>query len=359
MTTSLTRGLLPIVLLLAAIPPASAHTISLSYSEISIEEHQVRWLLRMPEPELDLLFGLDKNHDGVVDASELVAGRTVLVTYVESHVKLFQDSRELPATIGEPQLWKDSQGNEFVQFNLIFTTSAGSMDHLRLHCDLLRDVVAGHQTLAKITAAGRMEDFVFANGQDYLREGSQGLSAFAAFLQFVHMGVMHIFTGYDHIAFLLGVVLIGGSFKTIVKVVTSFTVAHSITLALAALSIVVLPSRIVESGIALSIMYIAAENLFFKQFDRRWIVTFFFGLVHGFGFASVLQELHLAGRLLATALFSFNLGVEIGQVCIVSLLLPLLWYMQKQWYNPWVIRVASTGIFVLGSFWFWQRVSGA
>ncbi len=138
------------------------------------------------------------------------------------------------------------------------------------------------------------------------------------------MGVFHIFTGYDHIAFLLGVVLVGGSFKTIVKAVTAFTLAHSITLALAALDIVLLPSRIVESGIALSIMYIALENIFFRKFDRRWIITFFFGLVHGFGFASALAEVHLSGRLLGTALFAFNLGVEAGQICIVGILLPLL-----------------------------------
>jgi len=173
------------------------------------------------------------------------------------------------------------------------------------------------------------------------------------------MGVMHIFTGYDHLAFLLGVVLVGGSFKTIVKIVTSFTVAHSITLALAALGIVVLPSRIVESGIALSIMYIAVENLFFQKFDRRWIITFFFGLVHGFGFAAALSEIHLSRDLLATALFSFNVGVELGQVSIVALLLPALWYLRKQSYNTMVVRLASCVILALGGYWLWQRALGA
>jgi len=172
------------------------------------------------------------------------------------------------------------------------------------------------------------------------------------------MGILHIFTGYDHIAFLLGVVLIGGSFRTIVKVITSFTVAHSITLALAALNIVVLPTRLVESGIALSIMYIAAENLFFKQFDRRWIITFFFGLIHGFGFASALREVNLSGSLLGIALFSFNVGVEIGQICIVAALMPLLWFVARKHFQAAVIRYASICIFVLGGFWFWRRLMG-
>jgi hypothetical protein len=148
----------------------------------------------------------------------------------------------------------------------------------------------------------------------------------------------------------------GGSFKSIIKIVTAFTVAHSITLALATLNLVSIPGRIVESGIALSIMYIAAENLFFKKFDRRWIVTFFFGLVHGFGFASALSEIHLSRNLLATALFSFNLGVEVGQVAIVALLLPVLWYLARQSYNALVIRCCSGVIFLLGSYWLWERV---
>ena len=183
-------------------------------------------------------------------------------------------------------------------------------------------------------------------------------SQFHTVLQFVRMGVLHIFTGYDHLAFLFGVVLIGGSFKAIIKVVTSFTVAHSVTLALAAFNVISLPSRLVESGIALSIMYIALENLFFKSFDRRWVITFFFGLIHGFGFAGALQEVHLSRKLLATALFSFNLGVETGQLCIVAALLPALIYMSRLRFNQAIVKGCSAIVFALGSFWFWERLWG-
>jgi hypothetical protein len=105
-------------------------------------------------------------------------------------------------------------------------------------------------------------------------------------------------------------------------------------------------------------MYIALENLFFSHFDRRWMVTFFFGLVHGFGFASALREVRLPPGLLGTALFSFNLGVELGQVAIVAILLPLLWELGRTRFRSMVVRAASMAIFFLGSFWFWQRVGG-
>jgi hypothetical protein len=126
---------------------------------------------------------------------------------------------------------------------------------------------------------------------------------------------------------------------------------------LAVFNIVNLPSRLVESGIALSIMYIAVENVFFKNFDRRWMITFFFGLVHGFGFASALQEVHLSRQLLATALFSFNLGVETGQLCIVAILLPILLYITRTSIKAFVVKGCSAVIFALGAFWFWQRVA--
>jgi hydrogenase/urease accessory protein HupE len=218
-------------------------------------------------------------------------------------------------------------------------------------------VVASHQTLAKITTAGETRDFVFQNGRNFEMDASP--STFDTILQFIRMGVLHIFTGYDHIAFLIGVVMIGGSFKTILKVVTSFTIAHSLTLALATLGMVSIPSRLIESGIALSIMYIAVENIWFPAVDRRWVITFFFGLIHGFGFASALREVHLPQQMLAASLVSFNLGVEAGQLCIVALLLPALFYISRLRFHEAIVRGCSAVIFALGSFWLWERVSGS
>jgi hydrogenase/urease accessory protein HupE len=326
-----------------------AHPISVAFAEIKVEDGQVRWRLHIPAPDMERFFSID-------GPPELPSAETRVHEYLARKVKVFDDGRELPGTFGPLQLWSDPDGNPYVETTATFPLADSGLRRLTLVCDLLRELSEGYQTVAWITAAGRTEQLVFQRGQPYetsFAESGHWLASFAAFVQ---MGVMHIFTGYDHIAFLLGVVLMGGSFKSIVKIVTAFTVAHSITLALATLNLVSIPGRIVESGIALSIMYIAAENLFFKKFDRRWIVTFFFGLVHGFGFASALSEIHLSRNLLATALFSFNLGVEVGQVAIVALLLPVLWYLARQSYNTLVIRCCSGVIFLLGSYWLWERV---
>ena len=333
-----------------------AHTISLTYADVRVEERQVVWSLKLPVPELDLLLGLDRNHHGRVDAQEVMESQARIQAYVLSKLGVRDKGREVAGAIGTLRLWKNAEGQPFIEGQAIFAARGAGFGNVTLHCDMLRDVVATHQTIAKITSAGgETSDFVFENGRDF--EADARASTLRTILQFVQMGIMHIFTGYDHIAFLLGVVLIGGSFKTILKVVTSFTVAHSITLALAAFHVVELPGRLVEAGIALSIIYIAVENLFFQKFDRRWIITFFFGLVHGFGFASALQEVHLPRQLLATALFSFNLGVETGQLCIVALLLPGLLYMSRLRFNTVIVKGCSAVIFVLGSFWLWQRIS--
>lgn len=343
-----------LVPLLIGSQPFFAHTISLTYADVTVAERQVRWSLKLPVPEMDLLLGLDTNHDGNVDLAEVRQAQQRIREYVLSKLGVSDQGREVPGSMSVAGLWQDPEGHPFIQAEAVFSVPEGKTGHWTLHCDLLRDVVSTHRTLAKITAGGQTREFVFEQGRNYQVEASP--SVFQSFLQFVRMGILHIFTGYDHIAFLLGVVLIGGSFKTIVKVVTSFTIAHSLTLALAAFHIVELPGRLVESGIALSIMYIALENLLFQKFDRRWVITFFFGLVHGFGFASALEEAHLSRQLLATALFSFNLGVEVGQLCIVAVLLPALLYIGRLRFNIAIVKTCSAVIFVLGSFWLWQRV---
>src|SRR6185295_2470363 len=146
------------------------------------------------------------------------------------------------------------------------------------------------------------------------------------------LGIEHILTGYDHLAFLLAVLLTGGSLAANARIITSFTIAHSLTLALATFGIVTLPPSIVEPLIAVSIVFVGIENLVRRQLASRWLVTFGFGLIHGVGFASVLQELGIGamGAKAAIPLVSFNLGVELAQVSIAALTLPLIWRLQRR-----------------------------
>jgi len=155
--------------------------------------------------------------------------------------------------------------------------------------------------------------------------------------------------------------------RDIVTIITAFTIAHSITLSLAALNVVVLPSAVVEPAIAASIVFVAMENFFSRDIDGRWRVTFAFGLIHGFGFAGALQEVGLPPNAVATALAAFNVGVEIGQVAIVSIVVPALIGLDlliatdgaKPVRAAPVVYALSALITVLGSYWLFTRMLNA
>lgn len=181
-------------------------------------------------------------------------------------------------------------------------------------------------------------------------------SVWTTISQFIPLGIEHIWTGYDHIAFLLALIVIGLSLKEALKIITAFTVAHSITLLLAALQIVSLQSRFVESVIALSICYVAVENILKKKVNYRWLIAFGFGLVHGFGFASALQELIVGKSNLLLSVLSFNAGVEIGQLTIVCALMPLLYLLKKKFESRIITMGASVSIFIFGFTWLIERV---
>ena len=177
-------------------------------------------------------------------------------------------------------------------------------------------------------------------------------------------GIEHIFLGYDHIAFLVGVVLWARRLVPVIKIVTAFTIAHSITLSLAALNIIVLPGVVVEPAIAASIVFVAMENFFSRDIDSRWGVTFAFGLIHGFGFASALREFGLPANAVVPALAAFNIGVEVGQVAIVSIVVPALIVLDRLMATDGAkpVRAASLVyalsllISLLGSYWLLTRL---
>ena len=181
------------------------------------------------------------------------------------------------------------------------------------------------------------------------------------FWGFLVSGIEHILFGFDHLVFLFGLVLVGRRWFGVIKAVTAFTVAHSITLALALLKIWAPSGNVIEPLIALSVAYVGVENFFVKDAEKRWRVTLPFGLIHGFGFAGALGELALPSSQLPTALFAFNLGVELGQVAVLCLILPLLLALHKR---PWFeekdrgVRALSIAIVATGIFWFVGRVFG-
>lgn len=175
--------------------------------------------------------------------------------------------------------------------------------------------------------------------------------------RFLHLGVEHIWTGYDHLAFLFGLLLVAASLREMLLVVTGFTIAHSVTLTLAAMGVVTLPSALVEASIALSIAWVGVENLFRPPARRRMVVTFLLGFLHGFGFAGLLAELGLPDDAVVAALLAFNGGVELGQAALVALALPvLLWLRRRAWWTARAVPALSVAVALAGVGWFVERV---
>jgi hydrogenase/urease accessory protein HupE len=213
-----------------------------------------------------------------------------------------------------------------------------------------------YRTVARIETPGGAREAVFLpDARETTIELGRDTAGRGA--GFFRLGVEHILTGYDHLLFLVALLLRGGRLVSLLKIITAFTVAHTITLALAVLGIVTIPDRIVEPAIAASIVWIALENLLRHDApSQRWLVSFLFGLVHGFGFASAIEPLALPPTRLAMALLGFNLGVEAGQAFVVALLLPLLLWMRGRSWEPRTVQAASAGVAAFGAAWLVERL---
>ncbi len=188
-----------------------------------------------------------------------------------------------------------------------------------------------------------------------------GKSSNSTFVDFLKLGIEHILTGYDHLLFLFSLLVITRSFWPAIQIITFFTIAHSLTLALAGMNIVDIPSSIVEPLIAATIVYVGLENIFRKAnvtTRQRCILTFFFGLIHGFGFAGVLREMGISSieTGILVPLFSFNLGVELGQIAVASIVLPVIWRLHKlEKIDRYLVPAGSALTCLAGGYWLLER----
>lgn len=337
-------------MLFAVATPAFSHPINVAYANIVIGGEGVTVTLSLNLFELDLVLGLDRDADARVDQGELHLAENRVVEYLSKRVIVAADDKTLPMTAEALRVTPGSDGKDLLEATLRFAAERPATYTIR--CEPLTDLGSDHRTLAKISYHGQTEQFIFQKGVTYQSVPQTFTEVFA---QFLKLGVIHIFTGYDHVLFLLGLLLTATTLLDAVKIVTAFTVAHSVTLALAVLGIATPPARIVEAGIALSIVYIAVENLVSQNHRWRWVVSLCFGLVHGFGFANVLREMDLERSSLVSSLFSFNIGVELGQLAIVVLMLPALTVLRRARAFPVMMKVASAVILVQGLWWFYKR----
>ena len=215
-------------------------------------------------------------------------------------------------------------------------------------------VVDDHTAVTEYRLGDASGTFVFDAGHRELDAGDAGLLSSAG--QFVELGVEHILEGIDHVLFLLVLLLGARSFRSVIELATTFTVAHSITLAMAALGWVHVPPEIVEPLIALSIAYVAVENVLGGESRHRLAVVFGFGLLHGLGFASTLSFTdEMSGQLLAS-LVSFNIGIELGQALIVAAVFPVLLLLRRLRFSPAAHATAAVVAATFGLMWFFERL---
>jgi HupE / UreJ protein len=377
------------LLILLACRTAHAHTPDTSYSRISITPHEVECKFSFDIATLQRIAPLDANNDGLLSRAELETAYPKIINFLRQHVYLDLNQRESEFADADPLVWPTDAPNgipknEFSQRLINFTfhnPMLSAPEDVTITFDFFEQLGEAHTVLGAFVWNGHEDEVIFTRFEpDFLYDTGCVAPLSDQLKQYFKLGVKHIFLGYDHIAFLMALLFVR-KFADLLKIITAFTVAHTLTLALAVLQIVKVPAQIVEIGIAVTIMYVAAENLWKKEFSHRWMLTFGFGLVHGFGFASVLRELGLPSAGLARSLLSFNLGVEAGQIVIVALLWPALWWLTRRETQPpvlspvlhagrlalrsafdeggsWSSRLrlsASVIIFLFGALWFCER----
>jgi hydrogenase/urease accessory protein HupE/uncharacterized protein YcfL len=334
--------------------PASAHQNSLAASKITFENKKLVMSLLIDQKSVLELNGTDITKVQTINEEQLTGAiKDKTFDYIKQGLHVKNNGSEMT-----PQLEGMSVPDlADVEVDLAFTSSK-LIDKIAIDYNLFFEKSNNkHQNVATIENGDHTDEFVFTASNRHLdMTAGVEMSFWATLKQFVLMGVEHILTGYDHLAFLFALILIGGSFKNMLKIVTSFTVAHSITLILASLEIVALPSRFIESMIALSILYVAVENFIVKNTRYRWILTFCFGLIHGFGFAGALAETQIPKNHFWTSLLTFNVGVEIGQMLVVCVLLPLILYIKRYSWNRGFVYTISSCIGLFGLLWVLQRV---
>ena len=355
------RTLLVLVLLLAG--AAQAHKPSDSYLALHADGQALRGQWDIALRDLEYAIGLDANGDGAITWGELKAKHGEIAAYALARLAVSADGKPCALQPGAQLVDEHSDGAYTV---LQFAAKCEAERYLALDVQysLFFDLDPTHRGLLRIARPGEAITGVLSPERPRLEASADGRSKLDQFADYLREGVWHIWIGFDHVLFLvslllpavIGVARFRASLWDVFKVVTAFTVAHSITLTLAALSVVALPSRLVESAIALSVVLAALNNVWPMVRGRRWMVAFGFGLIHGFGFASVLGELGLPRDSLVLALFGFNLGVELGQLAIVAAFLPLAYAARDTWaYRRLVFVGGSAAIVLLAILWLVER----
>ena len=354
---------LSLVFVISCAFSVQAHDPGLSTATVTVGERQIDVLLGFAQRDVESLLTADGNQAEVRTLAGFLAIQPQLESLVQREIKVFlENTPTLPNQVTAKR--KDSQNIE-----ILLRFERNNALRLRLISGLAERLPFGHREFISVQAAGGaiLGEAMLSAKKNSLQidlpavaRSTVSARASHSFLAFVMLGVEHILTGYDHLLFLFGLLVVCRDLRSILTVITCFTIAHSITLALSTLDVVRLPGRIVEPLIAASIAYVGFENLLRGDVPKwRWLITFSFGLVHGLGFADALKEFGIgSGRFgIVGPLVGFNLGVEIGQLAVAAVVLPILWQLRKNrgFARQWV-PVCSVAVTLAGSYWMVERI---
>lgn len=348
-----------------------AHKPSDSYLALNVTRVGVAGQWDIALRDLDFALGLDADGNGEITWGEVRTRHADIAAYAGARLAVKADERACTLTVGE-QLIDEHTDGAYSVLPLAFSCGAVPAQRLTIGYTLFADLDPQHRGLLKLQAAGTTRAAVLGPQAPVQVFDLGAPDRWSQFGAYVREGVSHIGVGLDHMLFLLSLLLpavlvwqnghwraaerVGAAGWDVLKIVTAFTVAHSITLTLAVLGLIELPTRLVESVIALSVIFAALNNLRPWVTARLWLVAFGFGLVHGVGFASVLAALGLPREALALALVGFNVGVELGQLAVVLLLLPVAIALRRTgFYRRWVVFGGSLAIAALATVWFVER----
>jgi hypothetical protein len=357
--------------LIFAAQTAYAHTQSTAYLTLRASKTGLTGEWHLALRDLDDAVGLDVNDDGLITWGELSSRKDAVCAYALSRLHIQCDGQ--PGSLRIREFLVDNLSDGAYAVLRFDVEGIHQPRRLELNYNAFFDIDPKHRGLLRLEHDGQTQLSVFGPTIPSQAFDFGVTAPRNPFFTFLKEGIWHIWSGYDHILFLLALLLPGvlrrreggwqpvadrrSAFVNVLKVVTAFTVAHSITLSLAVLGYVHLPGRLVESAIAASVVVAAFNNLVPLLPEGVWMVAFGFGLLHGFGFANALRDLGLQHGQLALTLFGFNLGVEIGQLAIVAVFLPLALSLRRLlFYQQFILRFGSAAIIVVASTWLAERV---
>jgi len=342
---------------------AYGHISSSGFLTVSVHGQDVEGSLELAVRDVERAVGIDANRDGKITWGELLNSEPTLTQYVGQHLGLSTDRGSMcPLTFKTLAVNARVDGKyAWLSFTAHCTTTA---DNLAIRYRIMDGVDPSHRGLLTLTVGNNVRTGVLGGGIDAKSSNT--------FLDYLRVGIEHIWGGIDHLLFLISLLLpavlsrrndrwepVGSArpaLLDILRVVTAFTIAHSITLTLAALNIVHLPSRVTESIIAASIIVAALNNIFPWVTEGRARIAFGFGLLHGFGFASVLADMGLPSGARLLSLFAFNLGIEAGQLAVVLAVMPVIYFLRNgALYRNRLMPLGSAGIAALALVWVVQR----